>query len=185
MTAGPKNILPLAYVVSRGPKPQTHRDTKYGHIVQRWPKQAQSTGQVIEIGTPSWLPAEIIVPKQSSGSVGDTLDLNVYENEKIEEDKKLYEVTFPEVAKVLERWAKQHYVDFALASSNAKIVTELNVQVTPGKRNTVVSPNGALFKGFLTEVTHTLSSIPRNLQASTELLFSYVEAEGFELPFKE
>jgi hypothetical protein len=184
MSAGPKNILPLAYVVTRGPKPQTHRDTKYGHIVQRWPLEAQSTGQVTEIGTPSWLPAEIIVPKQSSASVGDTLDLNAYELEKVEEDKKLYEVTFPEVAKVLERWAKQHYVDFALSSSTAKVVTELTVQVTPGKRYTVVSPNGVLFRGFLTEVVHTLSSVPRNLQASTELIFSYVEADGFELPSK-
>lgn len=184
MTAGPKDILPLSYVVTRGPKPQTHRDTKYGHIVQRWPKQAQSTGQVVEIGTPPWLPAEIIVEKKSTATVGDTLDLDEYEKEKIDEDQKLYEVTFPDVAKALERWAKKHYVDAALANATAEVTTELNVQVVPGKRYTVASPNGVIFKGFLYQVQHGLSSVPRSLQAHTKLIFSHIEAEGFELPFK-
>ena len=126
----------------------------------------------------------LMVEKKSTATVGDTLDLDEYEKEKIDEDQKLYEVTFPDVAKALERWAKKHYVDAALANATAEVTTELNVQVVPGKRYTVASPNGVIFKGFLYQVQHGLSSVPRSLQAHTKLIFSHIEAEGFELPFK-
>jgi hypothetical protein len=184
MSAGPKAILPLAYVIVRGPKPQNHRDQQYGHIVQRWPKEAQSSGQVVELGTPSWLPSTLVSARPASATVGDTLDLGSYARSQVNTDKELYETIFPEVGQLLERWAKQHYVDFALASAYAEIVTDLNVGVEPGMRYTVQTPGGALFTGFLVHVEHVLSSIPDQLQAHTKLRFSHIEATGFSLPYK-
>ena len=184
MAAGPKSILPLAYVVVRGPKPQNHRDTQYGHIVQRWPKEAQSSGQVVELGTPSWLPSAMVAGRPTSTTVGDTLDLNAYESGQIDSDKELYEVIFPDVGKLLERWAKQHYLDFALASSYAEIVTDMDLSIAPGVRYNVSSPNGTLFSGFLVNVEHGLSSKPQSLQAYTRLYFTHIEAGDFSLPGK-
>jgi len=185
MSAGPRSIMPLSYVIVRGPKPKDFRNLKHGHVIQRWPKSTQSNGQVVEIGTPSWLPTHLTTARQSSATVGDTLDLSAYQQQLVDGDKKLYQTTFPLVGKLLERWAKQHYVDFALANSYAELVTDLNLGAAPGVRYTVSTPNGTLFKGFLVNVEHGVTSKPTQVSAYTRLRFSHIEAEGFELPSKE
>jgi hypothetical protein len=184
MSGGPKALLPLSYVIVRGPRPQIHRSDSYGHIVRRWPDSAQSTGQVVEIGTPSWLPSELVDAQITSETVGDTLDLSAYEEGRVDAEGELYDTLFPEVGELLTRWAKQHYIDFALASSYANIVTDLDVGIKPGVRYNVSSSEGKLFSGFLVHVEHTVSSRPGNLQAHTSLRFSHIEAEGFSLPGK-
>ena len=185
MTAGPKNIMPLAYVAVRGPAPKEWRRGRYGHIVRRWPKVPVSTGQVVEIGPPSWLPTDQVVGLPQGATLTDTMSLAGYRISKRDEKARLYEVNFPAVGKLLDRWAKQHYMDFSLAPTSAQVTTDLNLGVVPGTRYAVSSANGPLFKGFLTGVEHSVSSKPNQLQAYTRLSFSHIEAIGFTLPFKD
>jgi len=184
MSAGPRNIMPLSYVAVRGPKPQNHRKVQYGHIIRRWPTAPVSTGQVVELGPPNWLPTALVAGRASGDTVGDTLSLAGYKSDRINKDRRLYEVIFPAVGELLDRWAQQHYTDFALANAYAHVITDLDVSAEPGTRYNVSSANGALFTGFLVGVEHSVSSKPQQLQAYTKLTFSHVEANGFTLPFK-
>jgi len=185
MSAGPKSIMPLSYVAVRGPKMQEHRNSLGGgQIISRWPDTAQSDGQVVQIGTPSWIPSDLTAGRLSEATVGDTLDLDSYESGSDLRDRKLIETINKDVGKVLKRSAQEHYVDFSLANSSANLVIDLDVSIQPGVRYKVTTEDSAIFTGFLVGVKHNVCSKPNQHQANTELAFSHVEAEGFELPNK-
>ena len=65
------------------------------------------------------------------------------------------------------------------------MTTLLDITWEIGKRYSVKQEGGGvLFEGFLQNIEHRVSSVPGRADATTQLTFSHVEANGFTLPNK-
>lgn len=89
--------------------------------------------------------------------------------------------------KAVREWAKSMYVDVAISGARAELAIKLDVSWELGKSYTVqaASDGGGgtdLFTGFLSAITHSISSSAASPKAVTQLTFTHVQAVGFKLP---
>ena len=192
MNPGPKKFLVPTAVAVRGAPIQEEPPTAQavqtaGSDMIVWPETIPEAGQTVVIQMPSWLPEDLFpleIPK-----FGDVLDfnLNLTQVKAANADKadagKI-------VSKICLAIARLAYNDISLASASASIVCPLDVTWEIGKRYNIKQPgtksgeSSPLFSGFLRNVQHRISSSPSKAEASTQLTFSHVEANGFTLPNK-
>jgi hypothetical protein len=186
ISAGPKSFLPLAGVIVSGlPNPTMYLAGPHttGNVLVTWPETLPKNGKIETISAPSWIPRELLIPQNETA--GGELD-----PEKI---KSYYEQQQPDLessadacSKIIKEFAKSYYVYNALEPCRASIVTLLDVSWEVGKRYTVrQASGGTLFSGFLQNIEHRISAKPGSPDASTQLTFSHVEANGFTLPNKK
>lgn len=193
MNPGPKKFLAPTAVAVRGLPPEK-RNPAYAESIRSsstsmvvWPETLPDTGQTVVIQQPNWLPSELFpleVP-----TTGSSLDISL--------NRSLVEASNAEIASAAELvrdackdLARQMYNNISLGDSSATIITPLNVSWEVGKRYTVKQVGdtqgggSVLFSGFLRFVQHSVSSKPSSPEATTQLTFSHVEANGFVLPNK-
>lgn len=188
ITGGPRTFLPITSVVMLGLPAGGVKDmaVSAGSAVSCWPEPVSPYGTILSITSPSWIPSSILVEKDisTSSAVSTNPDLDAYENmlnvgvgeiEKI--DKAIY--------KVAQDFCRCYYNNAALGSSRASVTTLLDITWEIGTRYKVTQEGGSvLFEGFLQNIEHRVSSVPGRADATTQLTFSHVEANGFTLPNK-
>lgn len=192
MNPGPKKFLvPTAVAMrgapSKGPPPVGQAIQPAGSDMVVWPETMPEAGQTLVMQMPSWLPEDLFpteIPK-----LGEILDLNL-NLELVKASNEQKAVAADIVQKICVSIARLAYNDISLSSASASIVCPLDITWEIGKRynikqpSTVSGESSALFSGFLRSVQHRISSSPSKAEASTQLTFSHVEANGFTLPNK-
>ena len=194
MTPGPKKFLvPTAVAVKGLPagtgagEPDGRAKRTSGRGMISWPETLPSTGQILVIQMPFWLPANLFpktVPKTGK-------NLNADENFNLTKQEQKESLEMGDVViKVCSYIARLTYNTLSLGDATASVVCPLDVSWELGKRYTIKQPSSssggseALFSGFLRDVQHNISSVPSKPEATTQLTFSHVEATGFTLPNK-
>lgn len=194
MTPGPKKFLvPTAVVVKGLPEgtgsgePDGRTKRQSGRGIISWPEDLPTEGQILVIHMPSWLPSDLF-PKTVTKE-GTDLDANKnldLVKQLMKEALDLGDV----VIKICAYIARLTYDSISLGDATASIVCPLNITWELGKRYTIKQPSTTsggsevLFSGFLRDVRHNISSTPSKPEATTQLTFSHVEANGFTLPNK-
>lgn len=153
------------------------------------PNIGSSKGRIMAISPPPWLISAYAPTALGEGELATGLDPTQY----------LSSVQTPRTASVsdllkqqgviLSAWARMHYLDAALSDSTAIVGCALDVTWEVGKRyNVSRRGGGAMFAGFLSQLTHTLvlesAAGQGKGMARTQLVFSHVEVGGFSLPGK-
>ena len=83
---------------------------------------------------------------------------------------------------VLQEWAKNLYEFSSLQSAVGNIMIPMDTSIKPGYRYNVCNKTDKLFSGFLVSASHRLTSYGGRGKATTNLTFTHVKTEGFELP---
>lgn len=182
IAGGPRTFLPITSVVMLGLPSGGIKDvqTASGSDAAFWPSDIPKSGSILTISAPPWLPAEKITEKEVATS--SALDCDAYEEALDKEDEQKSDEAIPKVAK---DFCRCYYNNAALGSSRASITTLLDVTWEIGKRYKVTQEGGVeLLEGFLQNIEHRVSSVPGRADATTQLTFSHVEANGFTLPNK-
>jgi hypothetical protein len=192
MNPGPRKFLAPTAVAIRGLPPSTPPPTaaavpNAGTAMIVWPDPLPSAGQTLVMQMPSWLPSDIF--PEYPAVLGNNLDFNAnFDAIKGVEAAKLVSVNL--VTKICSDIARLTYNDISLRDAFASITCPLDVSWEIGKRYSIKQPSASsggssvLFSGFLRAVQHRVSSNPSKAEASTQLTFSHVEANGFTLPNK-
>lgn len=185
ISAGPKSFLPITGVVMNGlPNSDMYIGAPHvtGTSIIAYPYPLPTSGKIVTIGAPTWLPRELIIPQNDTE--GDSLDLTEIDLYRKLNGAKLKEVE-DSIMVVAKEFAKSFYINNALEPCVAGIMTLLDLTWEVGKRyNVKQAGGGLLFSGFLKNVEHRISSKPGSTDATTQLTFSHVEANGFTLPNK-
>jgi hypothetical protein len=192
MSPGPRKFLSPTAVAIRG-APSTEPPVvgqvskPAGYNMITWPESLPEAGQTVVMQMPSWLPAALYplkIPKTGT-------NLNINSNyEAVQTSQKEMADASTIVAKICADIARLTYNDISLAVASASITCPFDVSWEIGKRYSIKQPNtksagsSVLFSGFLISVTHRVSSKPAQPEATTQLIFSHVEANGFTLPNK-
>lgn len=185
ITAGPKSFMPLAGVAVMGlPNPDMYLGGPHttGNVLVTWPETLPKYGKIETISAPSWIPRDLLVPQDDigQGELDPSKAASYYEtiNKACKDSADLCVL-------IMKQFAKSYYAYTALEPCKASIVTLLDLSWEVGKRYTVKqSGGGTLFSGFLQYIEHRISAKPGSPDASTQLTFSHVEANGFTLPNK-
>lgn len=197
IAAGSQSFLPVTQVVMKGiplsffrGETATTGPSGLPTVVAGYPVSNSAGGKIEIITSPSWMPLDAWTDDSgdSASESGDSLDLSAYkasvelqgaEGEKITIDS----------GKIATEYCRNHYLNSALMQSTANVSIPLDVTWEIGKRYKVAQFGNndegiPLFTGFLAGITHSLSSSPGSINASTSLMFTHVEANGFTLPNK-
>ncbi len=185
ISAGPKSFMPLAGVVVTGlPNYDMYLGGPHttGNVLVTWPETLPKVGKVETISAPTWIPRDLLVPQDEVEQAD--LDPNkvksYYENLGVS-----VKGTADICTKIIKEFAKSYYAYTSLEPCRASVVTLLDLDWEVGKRYTVKQNGGTtLFSGFLQYIEHRISAKPGSPDASTQLTFSHVEANGFTLPNK-
>jgi len=192
MNPGPRKFLAPTGVAIRGLPPTEKPATgaavsSAGTNMIVWPEPLPTTGQTLVMQMPSWLPADTFPNFVVKG--GKNLDFNAnFQEIKGQESKKLISAFL--IKRICSDIARLTYNDVSLQDAFASITCPLDVSWEIGKRYSIKQPSttsgdsSLLFSGFLRAVTHRVSSSPSKAEATTQLTFSHVEANGFTLPNK-
>lgn len=192
MNPGPKKFLSVTGIAVKGapidgPPPVGQATRPDGTSMICWPEELPAAGLTEVIQMPSWLPEDLYpleIPKS-----GKNLDAKA-NLEAVKASQKEVTDAIDIVSKVCLAVARLTYNYTALEQASATITSPLDVSWELGKRYTIKQPNknsegsSVLFSGFLNRVVHRISSSPSKADASTQLTFSHVEANGFTLPNK-
>ena len=191
MNPGPRKFLTPTAVAIRGlPTTATQAaqaKSPAGYNMITWPETPPAGGQTLVMQMPSWLPADLY-PLQIT-KTGKNLDFDSNFNLMQASQKEIADGSTL-VEKICLDIARLTYNDIALEDASATIVAPLDVSWELGKRYTIKQPSttsggsSTLFSGFLRRVIHKINSRPSSPEASTQLIFSHVEANGFTLPNK-
>jgi hypothetical protein len=192
MNPGPRKFLAPTGVAMRGLPPTTlpataAATTNAGTDMIVWPDPLPTTGQTLIMQMPAWLPADMFPKFVAKG--GKNLDFNAnFQEIKGQEAQKLVSALL--IQKICSDITRLTYNDVSLQDAFASIVCPLDVSWEIGKRYSIKQPSttsgdgSVLFSGFLRAVQHRVSSNPSKAEATTQLTFSHVEANGFTLPNK-
>lgn len=192
MNPGPRKFLVPTAVAIRGLPPTTLPPTgaavpAAGPGMITWPEPLPPTGQTLVMQMPSWLPSDMFPNFVVKG--GKNLDFNAnFDSIKELEAQKLLGAFL--VKRICSDIARLTYNDISLQDAFASITCPLDVSWEIGKRYSIKQPSttsgesSVLFSGFLRAVQHRVSSSPSKAEATTQLTFSHVEANGFTLPNK-
>jgi hypothetical protein len=197
LSAGAKNIIPMTQVIlSAGPSTywradETKKANKFlpGTTVSVFPP-GTTQGRVYVVSAPGWLPTSI-TPRLSAADIEagkGSPDPAAYGDKRTMQDEKARNNMKKPVRDMMDEWAKNVYVDMALADSVAQITVPLDLTWELGKvyKVTTTGAKGQKFKklftGFLSAMSHNLSSIHDSPHAYTSLMFTHVQGEGFTLP---
>lgn len=185
ISAGPKSFMPMSGVVVTGlPNNDMYLGSPHttGTALVTWPETLPKVGKVETISAPAWIPRELLVPQiEVSGAELDPSKIRDYYNNL---NKNIQSSSDACIA-IIKQFAKSYYIYNSLEPCRASIVTLLDTTWEVGKRYTVKqSGGGTLFSGFLQYIEHRISAKPGSPDASTQLTFSHVEANGFTLPNK-
>jgi hypothetical protein len=187
MQPGARSFLPCTSVAMLGLPNGSLQHLKMDGTVSRaalasWPDPVPTTGTIATISAPPWIPADICPDKDIQ--VGENLDCEAYAAALDAENGKTKDITDGIIA-IAKDFCHVNYVYSALSDATATVVTLLDFTWEPGKRYTVKQDAGGnLFDGFLRGVEHRIASSPGRTDATTQLIFSHVEANGFTLPNK-
>lgn len=182
IAGGPRTFLPITSVVMLGLPCGGIKDlqTASGSDAALWPSSIPKNGSILTISAPPWLPAEKITEKVIEP--GSDLSCEAYEASLDKNDEQKSDEAIPKVAK---DFCRCYYNNASLGSSRASVTTLLDITWEIGKRYSVKQEGGGvLFEGFLQNIEHRVSSVPGRADATTQLTFSHVEANGFTLPNK-
>lgn len=193
---GISDIIPIGQVAVHGIPTTMYRDNAPRNSpssvppeVATFPDSSGSTyGRSTKTMAPSWLPVSLDMgSSDSSEAREDNLNVSVYKqtaSEKVRDKQKVVDTI---VKKAVVNWAKNMYVDLSISGAVAEISIKLDLSWELGKPYAVQAMleggDGVdLFTGFLSSMTHTVSSNPSSPSASTTLVFTHVRASGFSLP---
>lgn len=185
ISAGPKSFLPISGVVMNGlPNSDMYLSAPHttGTNIVAYPDPLPTVGKIVTIGAPNWIPRELIIPQtDTEGTSLNPSEIDLYRKLNA---AKLKEVE-DSIMTVAKEFAKSFYINNSLEPCVAGIMTLLDLTWEVGKRYNVKQDGGdLLFSGFLKNVEHRISSRPGSTDATTQLTFSHVEANGFTLPNK-
>lgn len=192
MNPGPKKFLSVTGIAVKGaplsePPPVGQAVMPAGTDMICWPEELPAAGLTEVIQMPAWLPEDLYpleIPKS-----GKTLDFNSNLTAVKAAQEEILDASAL-VHKICLDIARLTYNYTSLEQASASITSPLDVSWELGKRYTIKQPNknsegsSVLFSGFLNRVIHRISSSPSKAEASTQLTFSHVEANGFTLPNK-
>lgn len=91
------------------------------------------------------------------------------------------------LADLCKDYARNIYIDLALSSSQVTLSTDLDLSWQVGRHYSITATGkngGTQFKGMLASCQHSAVISENSPSAGTQLVFSHVEMEGFELPSK-
>lgn len=195
LSAGAKSAIPVTQVSVNGLPGNSWRDDNLNRSkflpapsISMFPPTVTS-GRVYAVNFPGWLRLSAAEPEKESKEEGSgPPDPAAYADKRILQDVKFRETIDTTVLKIADEWAKNVYVDMALADSTAQITVPLDLTWELGKTYKVTTEgakgqkNKNLFTGFLAGFSHNLSSSQVSPQAYTSLMFTHVQGEGFTLP---
>ena len=139
------------------------------------------------------LPPFLTLPLASTtGSEGTTLEVAAYAQAQAGERTDLNAFSEQEMTDFARTWAKQHYVDIALADSTVSMTVDFDLSWQVGLVYEVSAtarggggeslPGSAIFTGLLSYCESICSSSRTSLQASTSLQFTHVRVRSNTLP---
>lgn len=139
------------------------------------------------------LPPFLTLPfKDSTGAEGELLSIDAYRQAKDDAKSNLNSFTDTQIKEFATTWAKQIYLDAALASSSVTLSTDLDVTWEVGWVYEVkalardASGSGTvghvLFSGLLSSEETQIQSGDNGMQASTNLQFTHVRVKENTLP---
>lgn len=192
MNPGPRKFLVPTAVAVRGapqqaPPPVGQAIESSGGAMVVWPETIPEAGQTVVIQMPSWLPSKLFPKKVVKTGTNLDFDTNFQLVETVQQES-LDAAGL--VQKICLDIARLTYDNISLGDAFASVTCPLDVSWEIGKRYTIKQPSttsgesSVLFAGFLRAVQHRVSSNPSKAEASTQLTFSHVEANGFTLPNK-
>lgn len=196
LRTGISDIIPIGQVAVHGVPTTMYRSKNPGGVptsvppeVASFPESSDNPGRSTKTMAPSWLPINLDMGSSddSSESPKDNLNAAIHKktaSEKVTEKQKVVDTV---VRKAIVEWAKNMYVDLSISGAVAEVSVKLDLSWELGKPYAVQAMleggDGVdLFTGFLSSITHTISSNPASPRASTSLLFTHVRASGFSLP---
>jgi hypothetical protein len=196
ITAGAKSTQPITQVVVHGLPGLVHKEGGQGNrpnaaepALSIFPDSSvASAGRVYRTAAPIWLPVYMHPTKTDISTEESDLDPDSYTQARLQENKAAREYMDSDVKGLVDEWAKDLYVNLSLSPSSAQLLVPLDVTWEIGKtyKVTATGPKGQdpknLFTGFLYGISHRLSSSSQSPEATTRLMFTHVQGEGFKLP---
>lgn len=194
-----RSNLPATQVIVRGSPQIEFRSGvggTYAHVATKppvvvtWPSETPAMGIGVDSAMPAWLNGSANQFPINTYVAKEMLSADEYIRAKAVAQSYGQRVANPQINNFLKEWAHGQYVDFALAQSQIYLSVPLAVSLVPGKRYQInlASESGQFFpafRGFLAGLTHNFTIQSRSDGvAMTDLFFTHVEAQGFELPAK-
>ncbi len=194
LSAGAKSIVPVTQIMVQGMPADYWRAGYDNHTkfmaspaISTFPPNV-TTGRVYVVSAPSWLPTDTTPERTTEAEGKQAPDPAAYADNRTLVDKEHRKELDTTVRETIDEWAKNIYIDMALADSSAQITVPLDFTWEIGKVYKITAEgakgqkNKDLFTGFLAGITHNLSSLQDTPQAYTSLMFTHVQGEGFTLP---
>lgn len=187
MSCGDRSFFPSSAVIMKGVPSVSIKSglpTTYEASVAGWPETIPDTSFINFISIPAWIPSEIDLPRNLIAAKETTLEPETYESTEAARDEEMA-TAVNKIYKVCKDFCRTYYSFSLLSSSSVVVSTLLDLTWEPGKRYAVFQAGGEkLFDGFLRSVEHRISSSRDGASATTQLIFAWVEANGFVLPNK-
>jgi hypothetical protein len=198
---GAYDVVPLAAVVVVGQGTENVKESgsdkgmPTAPVYATWPNPLpeKSNGRFEQIPLPVWLPA-IYGPLDMDDAVKEAnamgLDANEYMRTKHKPRKDSMDKQQTAQRSILAWWARLAYLDIALGRDTLSLDIPFDFRAQLGYRYAVTDRNKKkMFTGFLAHIAHSVvvgedSEKSATGDATTSLVFTHVECEGFVLPNK-
>lgn len=154
--------------------------------VVSFPDKPKGNGKTGIIGLPSWLPSAFSAMTSEFAiqpNAGGGRERGGFAEQRVTRlAESVDSFKTGALKKLITQYAKNVYVDTAMADHRANITCELDFEWQLGQRYEVTSGGTPLFTGTLAGIRHSGGISGESGNASTALNFSYVAMNGFTLP---